>query len=164
MDISSVASSPVSRPMGPPPGGGPQKTMKAVAEKLGMSTDDLKSALDSGSTMADLAKTAGVSQDDLVATIASTLPATGPDGVATDATAMATDIANGVRPERPQKPQVDLSQGLDSLSGALGISSSDLLDRLTSGTGIADLLAANPQVSAQLSAAQNKGSLVDGYA
>jgi uncharacterized protein YidB (DUF937 family) len=152
------------QPAGRPPAGGPEKTMKAVAEKLGMSTDDLKSALKSGSTMADLAKTAGVSQDDLVKTIASTLPTTGPDGASIDTTTMATNIANGVRPERPEKPQADLNQGLDSLSGALGISSSDLLDRLTSGTGISDLLSGNPQVSAQLAALQNKGALVDGYA
>jgi uncharacterized protein YidB (DUF937 family) len=129
-----------------------------------MSTDDLKSALKSGSTMADLAKSAGVSQDDLVTTIASTLPATGPDGAATDTTAMATNIANGVRPQRPEKPEADLNQGLETLSGALGISSSDLLDRLTSGSGITDLLTGNPQVSAQLAALQNKGALVDGYA
>jgi hypothetical protein len=145
--------------------------MKAVAEKLGMSTDDLKSALKSGSTMADLAKKAGVGQDDLVATIASTLSATGRDGATVDTTAMATDISNGVRPQRaahapaPEPAsQPDLGQGLDALSSALGISSSDLLDRLTGGSGIADLLQGNPQVSSQLAALQNKGALVDGYA
>jgi uncharacterized protein YidB (DUF937 family) len=130
-----------------------------------MSSDDLQTALKSGSTMADLAKTAGVGQDDLVATIKATLPTQGPDGATVDTTQMATNIANGVRPgPPPAKPGVDVSQGLDSLSGALGISSSDLADRLASGSGIADLLAANPQVSAQLAAVQNRGSLVDGYA
>jgi hypothetical protein len=46
------------------------------------------------------------------------------------------------------------------LSSALGISGSDLLDRLTNGTGIADLLARSPDVSPQN---QNRGALVDGY-
>jgi hypothetical protein len=31
------------------------------------------------------------------------------------------------------------------------------------GTGIADLLAQNPDVSAQLAESQNRGALVDGY-
>jgi uncharacterized protein YidB (DUF937 family) len=172
MNVSSLGSTPAMRPAGPPPGGGHEKTMKAVAAKLGMSTGDLRSALTSGSTMADLAKTAGVSQDDLVKTIASTLPATGPDGATIDTTAMATHIADGSRPQRPEHgsgqgsapSEADLGKGLDALSGALGISSSDLLDRLTSGSGITDLLTGNPQVSTQLAALQNKGALLDGYA
>ncbi|NYJ07948.1 hypothetical protein [Petropleomorpha daqingensis] len=165
MDVSSVSGSAAMRPAGPPPGGAHAKTLKAVAEKLGMSTGDLRSALKSGSTMADLATTAGVSRDDLVQTIASTLPATGRDGATVDTTAMATDIADGVRPQRPsQSSEPDLGKGLDALSSALGISSSDLLDRLTEGSGITDLLQGSAQVSAQLAALQNKGALVDGYA
>jgi hypothetical protein len=112
--------------------------MKAVAEQLGMSTDDLKAKLKDGATMADLAKSAGVSQDDLVATIRSTLPAQGRDGATLDTTQLATDIANGVRPQRPAAPlpspsAPDLGQGLEALSGALGISSDDLVERLTDG-------------------------------
>ena len=48
------------------PAKGPEKTMKAVADLLGMDADSLKEALKSGKTMSDLAKTAGVSQDDLI--------------------------------------------------------------------------------------------------
>ena len=76
---------------------------------------------------------------------------------------MATGIANGARPARGPKPDVDLAQGIQALSSALGISGPDLLDRLTNGTGISDLLAQNPDVSAQLAANQNRGALVDGY-
>ena len=168
MSISSITSTSAPQPTARPHhGGGPEKTMKAVADELGMSTDDLKAKLKDGSTMADLAKAAGVSQDDLVATIKSTLPTQGPDGASTDTTKMATDIANGVRPQRhasQNKPDADLGQGLDALSTALGISSDDLLDRLTNGSGINDRLASNPDVSSQLTALQNKGALVDGYA
>jgi hypothetical protein len=70
--------------------------------------------------------------------------------------------ANGARPARGPKPEVDLDQGIQALSSALGISGPDLLDRLTNGTGISDLLAQNPEVSAQLAANQNRGALVDG--
>jgi hypothetical protein len=137
--------------------------MQAVAGKLGMDPEALKKALKGGETMSSLAAKSGVSQDDLVATIAATLPAQGPDGVATDPTSMATGIANGARPGRPEKPQVDVAQGIQALSSALGISGQDLLDRLTNGTGISDLLARNPDVSAQLAQNQNRGALVDGY-
>ena len=94
------------------------------------------------------ATAAGVPQDELIAT---------------DTTAMATAIASGQRPGPPPKPEVDLGQGIDALSGALGISSSDLLERLTSGAGISGLLAVNPEVSASLAEMQNRGALVDGY-
>ena len=38
------------------------------------------------------------------------------------------------------------------------------MQRLTDGTGIADLLTGNSGVAAQLSASQHKGALVDGWA
>lgn len=147
------------------------KTMDAVATKLGMSTDDLKSALASGSSMTDLAQKAGVSKDDLVSTIASTLPSQG----GADATQVATRIADHTRPTgaRPAHGGGDgggdggasaVGQGIDALSSALGISSDDLMQRLTDGTGIADLLSGNSGVASQLSASQNKGALVDGWA
>jgi uncharacterized protein YidB (DUF937 family) len=167
MDVSSLtstsATTQVQRPHGPHKGGGPEKTMQAVAEKLGMDPDALKKALDGGETMSGLAAQAGITQDDLISTIAATLPTQGPDGVAIDTTSMATAIANGSRPERPEKPGVDLAQGIEALSSALGISGADLLDRLSSGTGVSDLLAQNPGVSSQLAEIQNKGALVDGY-
>jgi hypothetical protein len=42
-------------------------------------------------------------------------------------------IANGTRPARGPKPEVDVAQSIEALSSALGISGSDLLDRLTNG-------------------------------
>ena len=64
--------------------------MDAVAKELGMSTDDLQKALSSGQSMTDLAKKAGVSKDDLVTTIAATLPAQNADGSSVDPTAAAS--------------------------------------------------------------------------
>ena len=151
------------RPSGPPPGGGPEKTDAAVAELLGIDAEALKAQLESGQTMTELAEAAGVDTDDLLATIQATLPTDAPSG-------MATDIASGAMGRGgpaggpPPKPLVDAQSGIQALSDALGISAEDLLTRLTDGTGIQELLDANPQVAAQLSNNQNKGSLVDGYA
>jgi uncharacterized protein YidB (DUF937 family) len=150
--------------------GGFQKTLSAVADKLKMSTDDLKKDLASGKSLTDIASSAGVSKDDLVSTIASTLPSTAPDGSSVDTTSMATRIADSVRKAPPSSssstssPDSDLGKGIDTLAGALGISSDDLLQRLTDGSGITDLLSANPGVSSQLADLQNRGALVDGYA
>jgi hypothetical protein len=137
VNVSSLSSTSAMRltgpPPGPPPSGGPEKTMQAVADRLGLDPDALKKALQGGSTISSLAAQAGISQDDLVATIAATLPAQGPDGVAVDTTSMATGIANGTRPARGPKPEVDVARSIEALSSALGISGSDLLDRLTNG-------------------------------
>jgi hypothetical protein len=56
----------------------------------------------------------------------------------------------GPPPGRPPKPEVDVAPGIQALSSACGISG-------------ADLLAKNPDVSAQLAQNQNRGALVDGY-
>jgi hypothetical protein len=171
MDVSALASSSAlwSTAAAPSastsPAKGPEKTLQAVASLLGTDTDSLTTALQGGKTMTDLAAAAGVSQDDLIATIEATLPAQAPDGTATDTADMASKIASG-HPQGPPppKPPVDAASGLDALSSSLGVTSDDLLQRLTDGTGIADLLQQNPAVAAQLSAAQNKGAVVDGYA
>jgi len=143
---------------------GPEKTNKAVADLLGMDADSLTAALKSGKTMSDLATSAGVSQDELVSTIQATLPTQGPDGTAMDTADMASKIATGQLQGPPPKPPVDASSGLDALSSSLGVSSDELLQRLTDGTGISDLLKANPEVATQLAQSQNKGAVVDGYA
>lgn len=84
---------------------------------------------------------------------------------------MASDIASGAigRPGATgggghRKPPVDAQNGIQALSGALGVSTEDLMARLADGTGIQDLLDSTPEVAAQLSSNQQKGALVDGYA
>lgn len=81
-----------------PPQGRREDPMNAVAEKLKLSNDDLRTRLDSGRSLADVAKVQGVSQDDLVATIQAGLPA--------GATESAQEIAtNRGRPQgAPQGP------------------------------------------------------------
>ena len=160
---STWATAQTQRPSGPPPGGGPAKTNAAVADLLGTDADTLKTQLDSGKTMTELAEAAGVSTDDLLATIQATLPADAPSGMATDI-ASGKIGSGGPAGGPPPKPPVDAQSGIQALSDAFGISADDLLARLTDGTGIQDLLDAHPQVAAGLSSNQSKGSLVDGYA
>lgn len=170
VSIPSAATSGVAPAGGHHGRGGFEKTLSAVADKLGISTRDLKKQLKSGQSLSDIAATKGMGKDELVSTIASTLPSTGPDGAQLDTTAMATRIADRTHQPRRAAPassgggESELGKGLDALSSALGINTDDLLQRLTDGTGISDLLSANPDVSTQLSQLQNKGALVDGYA
>lgn len=177
--MTSIPSAPVS--MTPVNGvhrgrGGQEKLLDAVAQKLDMSTDDLKRALAGGKSLTEIAAGKGVGKDALVGTIAGALPANGPDGQPVDATAAATRIADHTRPAGHAhhaagtsgatgvSGESALGQGIDALAQALGVSSSDLVQRLTDGSGIADLVSGNPDVSAQLSALQNRGAIVDGYA
>jgi hypothetical protein len=74
-----------------PRGGDP---MKAVAEKLNLTTDELRTRLDSGKSLADVADARGVSRDDLVATVRAGLP--------TSSSSTAEQIATNR--ERPQVP------------------------------------------------------------
>ena len=168
--VPSTATSGVATPGAHHGHGGFEKTLSAVADKLGISTRDLKKQLQSGQSLTDIAGALGLDKDRLVSTIASTLPSTGPNGAQLDTSAMATRIADRSL-QAPQSSRTstdgaesELGKGLDALSRALGISTDDLLQRLTDGTGISDLLSANPDVSTQLSQLQNKGALVDGYA
>jgi hypothetical protein len=61
----------------------PADVKQAVADKLGMSADDLQSALSSGKKLSDIAKEKGVDMKDIHATIRQTLQndgITGPQG------------------------------------------------------------------------------------
>ena len=61
----------------------PDDVKKAVADKLGMSADDLQSELSSGKKLSDIAKEKGVDMKDIHATIRQTLQndgISGPDG------------------------------------------------------------------------------------
>src|SRR5437016_8774548 len=52
-----------------------EKDMTAVADLLGVSTDDLKSELQSDKSLADIADAKGVSRDDLLATLEQSMKA-----------------------------------------------------------------------------------------
>ena len=145
--------------------------MTNTAELLGMSTDDLEQAQKSGQTLTDLAASKGVSKDDLVAAIGKDIQANKPEGAPdlSDAqvTEMATNIADGKRPERSRPEGADrLGQdrsqsNLASLADELGVDQNTLVDALNSdGFDVSSLLQqANYSASASTAASS---SLVDG--
>jgi hypothetical protein len=84
------------------PGGGMrahfQKILQPVADKLGMSADDLSAALKGGKSLAEIAQSKGISRDDLVATVADAITKNRPPGSAQgDATQMANRMVDHVR-------------------------------------------------------------------
>ena len=76
------------------------KVLSAVADKLGMSADDLKTQLSSGKSLADVATSKGLSRQDLISTIKSALTSTAATGISGTPTASNTpsldDIANKI--------------------------------------------------------------------
>jgi hypothetical protein len=71
-----------------------RKAMDAVAQKLGLSPDELRSKLESGSSLADLAKAQGVSLDDLKSTITQALTGDGSKLTADQASQLADRLVS----------------------------------------------------------------------
>ena len=67
--------------------------MDAAAKLLGMSDSDLRSAMQSGQSLADVAASKGIGKDQLVSTIAAAIQQSNTSMSADRATAIATDIA-----------------------------------------------------------------------
>jgi hypothetical protein len=130
----------------PPHGRHKPPSLDKTAELLGMSSDDLRDAQRSGTTLTDLAAQKGVSKDDLVKSIAEDLKAGKPDGAPELSEAqlaeMATSVADGKRPQRPHggpPPGASAATGdraganLQSLADELGLDPADLLEQLKTG-------------------------------
>ncbi len=95
--------------------------MDAAAQALGMSTTDLRTALQSGQSLSSLAASKGVSQDSLISAISSAAPAPGRAGepgsrarsaVGADAQAA---IASAIRPSgstRSARPASTIAAGI----------------------------------------------------
>ena len=134
-----------SRPHRTPP------EMTNTADLLGMSADELRDAQRSGTTLADLATQKGVSKDSLVKSLASDLKANKPEGASelseAQLTEMATNIAEGKRPQGPPPlPRGGDGDGdraaanVSSLAEALGTDADTLLEKLQSGEDLTTLL------------------------
>jgi hypothetical protein len=108
--------------------------MTNTAELLGLSTDELRQAQQSGTTLADLASERGISSEDLIKSITPDLkagkPADAPELSDDQLAEMAGNIAAGKRPERPQGPPPgDRAQSnLQQLADAIGVDVDTLLD------------------------------------
>lgn len=85
-----------------------RQAMQAVADTLGMSGEDLKAALKSGKSLAEVASEKGVSHDDLVKTVAAALDKARPAGAPqVDTTAMAARIVDHKRGEKNERAEGD---------------------------------------------------------
>lgn len=155
-----------------------EKRLAPTAQLLGVSTGDLKQQLHSGTTLSDIAKSKGVSQDDLLASIREGLKAGKPEGAPelTEAqlTQMATDIAAGKRPGRPDgtggpggPPPLPAASSpednLNTLAGALGIDPTELLRQLSSGADMRALGGKEDPYSSR-AAWPTRGLAVDAWA
>jgi hypothetical protein len=119
--------------------------MTQTAQLLGISSDQLSTDLQSGSTLTSLAGAAGVSSSDLLSSVETDMKADAPDGVSSvsssQLTQMATDFINGTAPSgSPSGTGATASANLDSLADAVGMDPSELLSQLTSGQDLSQLL------------------------
>jgi hypothetical protein len=144
--------------------------MAAVAEKLGLSKDDLKTQLKSGKSLDDIATAQGVSHDDLISAIKSGMPADKASGA--DADAMAEKIATtkglpkpppGGGPGGPKgnNSGIQDSSKLSSVSKLLDMDSDDVSSQATSASSLVKLLQSKGVDLSSLKSALNSGDLVD---
>ncbi len=152
---------------------GGKNPMAAVAEKLGLSQEDLKTQLKSGKSLDDVATAQGVSHDDLIAAIKSGMPADKANG--TDADAMAEKIATtkGLPKPRPggghggpggpkgNNSGIQDSSKLSSVSKLLDMDSDDVSSQATSAGSLVKLLQSKGVDLSSLKSALNSGDLVD---
>jgi hypothetical protein len=153
------------------------KAMAPVADALGMSGDELRDALQGGTTLDQLASSKGVSHTDLVSAITKGLqdarPAGAPAGV--DLSKLADDIASGVkgpghhhghhhRADKASAGAVDPSANLGALAGLVGVDETALRDGLQAGTSISDILKANGVDESALAQKFLQGQVIDAYA
>lgn len=128
----------------PPQAGGPPQ-MNEVAKLLGLSSSELRSELQSGKTLSELASEKGISNESLLKTIETSLSAHKPTGApalsSTELTQMASNIANGTPPSAPPPQGVSgkAQSSTTTLAQSLGIEPSALLSQLEGG-GLESLL------------------------
>lgn len=173
MSISSIGGAVGVQPPPPPPNDTVRKAMDAAAQKLGMSDDDLRSALQSGSSLADVASQKGVSTDDLVSTMADSLKgAQLPDGVsATDAATKMVNRKGGHHghghhgpPPSDDGSTDNVAKNVQTLADTLGVDKATLVQKFQSGD-LNDLLSSFKAKYSQASAVAGSGGLqVDQYA
>lgn len=152
--------------------------MDAAAKLLGMSTTDLRTALQSGQSLTSLASSKGISQDDLTAAMSKAIQQANPNMTADQATKMATAIATRTRPTAPQATATDAATqdpnaatgtsathghhhhhhgggaaAMDAASTLLGMSTADLTSALKSGQSLSSIATSKGVSQSDLTAA-----------
>jgi uncharacterized protein YidB (DUF937 family) len=88
--------------------------MDAAAKLLGMSSSDLRTALQSGQSLASIAASKGIGQDALTSAMAKAIQQANPNVSADQAAKMATAIATRTRPTPAQQPATQETQATDA--------------------------------------------------
>jgi lambda repressor-like predicted transcriptional regulator len=116
---------------------GLKRLMDASAEYLGLSANDLRTQLQAGKSLADIAKAEGKSVDGLKQALQAVLSSDQSGG--TDSSALLDKILNG----HPGKPPAQDGKGFEDVLKAsaeyLGISTDDLQTQLQAGKSFADI-------------------------
>ena len=107
-----------------------QQILKALADKLGTTPDDLKAQLNAGKSLKDLAAAKGLTPKDLFAAVR--------QAVGGSVEAKGTQGAQGHHHHHRGGNHVD-SQVLDAVSQKLGMTTADLTKELQSGKGLMDI-------------------------
>lgn len=143
-----------------------------TAQLLGMSANDLQMAMQSGTTLSQLAQQNGISQKDLISAISSDLQANAPAGAPqlsqSQLTQMATNIAQGKHPHHHHHgfdsngnngSSTNGAAGFEALASALGMQGNDLLSALESGSSLSDIATQQgTSLQSVLAALQDSGS------
>ena len=138
-----------------------------TASLLGLSSDDLSSALQSGATLGDLAQEKGVSSTDLLSSVEADLtanaPADAPTLSSTQLQQIATSMIDGTLPSSSGPAA---SSNLQSLASSAGIDPTVLLQQLSSGADLSELLSSPGAAGygSTLGGSLDGGIAVDEYA
>ncbi len=166
------------------PGAVWQQVLQSAGSVLGMSASDLATALKSGQSLSEIAQQKGVSQSDLTGAVTQALNTASQNGaqVPADASSMAQQIVNqkggpsghhhhhrhhGGSSTDGSSSGTDTSADsmLSSISGALGMQPTDLLQALVNGTSLQTLAQQNgvseQSLEGLVGGAQGQGLAVD---
>jgi hypothetical protein len=146
--------------------------LTGTASLLGISTSQLSSDLQSGTTLSSLASSAGVSSSALLTSVKSDLTANAPSGApalnSDQLTAMASGLIEGTAPGSAAggASSASASANLESIAGAIGIDPDDLLSQLKAGGDVSSLLSAPGETGygSSLGDSISGGLAVDEYA
>ena len=119
MDVSSIGGAQAAGSQSAPPANNP--VMNGAATALGMNSSDLISALQSGQSLSSIASSKGVSQDKLVASMATSIQQANPGVSADQATKVATAMATRT-PSSGGTPPTTKGGGRPAGGGSAGAS------------------------------------------
>jgi hypothetical protein len=131
--------------------------MKAVADTLGLSSDELKNQLRSGMSLLDVATQRGVDHDRLIAPVRDGLPTE----ASSDATRGAEEVAKP--PGGPRGQVAGLYDGAkaDRLGNLLDVDAGELTSKVANAKELIDLMRDKGVDLGQLRSILNSGDLVD---